>query len=126
MGELKGQGFEGNKEMHPLLSFQYVFIFCTTCMSYCRVALNRQGTNLIMSCVSLSVIVLSFVIGICFFDSLLSVLACYAVGSCLVAIVDLTLDFICMKSCYAKFLITTVVFVLIVGSLGLLLRFLCG
>ena len=109
-----------------MLSFQYVFIFCTTCMSYCRVALNRQGTNLIMSCVSLSVIVLSFVIGICFFDSLLSVLACYAVGSCLVAIADLTLDFICMKSCYAKFLITTVVFVLIVGSLGLLLRFLCG
>lgn len=105
-----------------LLSFQYVFLFASVCMSYCRVALNRQGTNLVMSCITLIVVVLSLIVGVAFSGDLFFVIVCYAVGSCVVAVADLMLNFVCMKSCCVKFAVITVTFFVITAGIGLLLR----
>ena len=105
-----------------IMAYQFALTFCITCTSYCRVSINRQGANLAMSFVSLGLVALSLFVGLSISDSIIIVIGCFAVGSCLVQIIDMAVNFVCMKKYAARYILFSLVYTVIVGGIGVGLR----
>ena len=106
-----------------ILALQYLLAFCAMSVGYCRVSIGRQEANLGMSIASLVVVALSLLTGLSMFDSIIGVIGCFAVGSCLVQLIDMTVNFLCMKECAREYLLFSAAYVLIIGGVGLALRY---
>lgn len=109
--------------LSAILSFQYALSFCQTCVSYCRVALDRQGVNMAMSLCNLAIIGTSLFVGTLIFPNPIQVIACFALGSCLVQVIDMLVNFICLKRYAFSYVIFIIAYLCIVGFIGLGIRF---
>ena len=121
-GFVLGEQWQEAGTISALLSLWYALSFCGTCVSYCRVALDRQGVNLAVSIVSLIIVTASLVSGMFLFDNVIQTLACFAFGACLVQIVDMLINFTCMGQGAVRYLAFIVCYVVVVGGIGTFLR----
>lgn len=121
-GFVLGEQWQEAGTISALLSLWYALSFCGTCVSYCRVALDRQGVNLAVSIVSLVIVTVCLALGLLLFDNVVQTLACFAVGACLVQIVDMLINFTCMGQGSIRYLAFMVGYMVVVGGIGMALR----
>lgn len=87
-----------------ILSLQYIFLFCYNCITYCRVTIGKQKINLYVSIMQIVMIVLSLVIGVTFFGTLVGTITCFAVCNTVFSIANITITFMCLKKYTLQFL----------------------
>ena len=93
------------------LIIQYVLLFCSQTTSYCRVAIGRQRTNLVVTIVRLAVAAVSCSAGYALFHTMQATVFCYSLGQCLYNIYDMAVNFRCMDRRYMwKYLAVAVLF----------------
>lgn len=108
--------------MAGFLIVQYVFMFCSTCTSYCRVSIGKQKMNFIMSILRVAIIGLSIFLGISISGDLYNTIVFFTVGSSIYLIIDMAINFYCMGKYFAKYLTFAIVYVLFIGILWILSR----
>lgn len=96
--------------MAAILALQYVFSFCQNCVVYCRVCINKQNINLLISIIQLIVIIGSLLVGVLVFKSSIGLVTCFAVANLLYSAFNMTVNFYCMKKHTLKFIIFSVVY----------------
>lgn len=110
-----GSGWGGAGRLAAYLVVYYMFAFCANCTSYCRVAIQRQQTNLTVSILRLIVVGTSLFIGIYYFKDLVNVIICFVIGSSVYYIVDMWSNFHCMqKNSFKYFIFAATYFAVIV------------
>lgn len=87
-----------------LLIVQYVFAFCATCTSYCRVAIGRQKANLVVSVLRLVLVAFSIAVGVSFLGGFRNTIVVFTVATSLYYIVDMAINFRCMGGYSVRYL----------------------
>lgn len=105
-----------------ILGIQFVLEFCGICTSYCRVSLGRQKINLTMSIVQVIIVSVSLLIGMNVFADIISTIICLAIGNSLYQIVDMAINFYCLKKYLIKYLIFVSAYCIVAGSIGIVVR----
>lgn len=72
---------------------EYVMLFCSDCVSYCRVSIGKQRSNLIYTIIKLVTIICFSYIGYSTFHSLLGTITMITVGNTLLNIFDMSINF---------------------------------
>lgn len=72
---------------------EYVMLFCSNCLSYCRVSIGKQQSNLIYSVIRLAVIVVFSTSGYALFGNLMGTIAMVTVGNTLMNIFNMAMNF---------------------------------
>ena len=76
-----------------------------------------------MSVCNLAIIGTSLFVGTLIFSNPIQVIACFALGSCLVQMIDMLINFICLKHYAFSYVIFIIAYLCIVGFIGLGIRF---
>lgn len=97
-------------KLASILILQYVLMFCQNCTSYCRVAIGKQRVNLVVSLLRLTAVGLSIIIGKYIFGGLLSTIICFSIGSSIYLIIDMAINFYCMKKYWVKYTMFALVY----------------
>ncbi|MBS4025865.1 MAG: oligosaccharide flippase family protein [Clostridia bacterium] len=92
------------------LIVQYVFMFCANCTSYCRVAIGKQKTNLVVSILRLAIIGTSIFAGIYLFGDLFNTIIFFTIASTLYLIIDMAINFYCMGKYWVRYTVFAVVY----------------
>lgn len=92
------------------LIVQYVFVFCATCTSYCRVAIGKQKVNLVVSILRLAIIGASIFLGTYLFGDLFHTILFFTIGSSLYLIIDMAINFYYLEKYWAKYTIFALVY----------------
>lgn len=108
--------------LSSILILQYVLLFCSQCTSYCRVSLGRQKLNTLYAVVNLVVTIAACAIGYWTTHTLLGTVTVFTIGSCIVYIFDMWLNFRCMRAYAAKYLSFAVIYSLLVLGCWLLVN----
>jgi O-antigen/teichoic acid export membrane protein len=117
-----GDNWEKAGLIASFLILSYVLLFCNLCVSYCRVVLQKQKINTIMSFINLFVVVISIIIGIFVFKDLMSTIISYAIGITLFYITDLAVNFYYMKSKFLEYLFFIITYIIVSCSIALILK----
>ncbi len=100
------------------LIIQYVLLFCSQTTSCCRVAIDKQRTNLAVIIVRLIVTIVSFTLGYGVFGTMTATVFCYSFGQCLYNVYDLSVNFYCMDKKYLwKFVSLSLSYILVMFSM---------
>ncbi|MEG1559369.1 MAG: oligosaccharide flippase family protein [Clostridia bacterium] len=100
-------------KLASILALQYVFTFCNNCITYCRVTINKQKINLLVSLFQAIIIIISLIIGVSIFKTLIGTITCFAIASTVYNIIDIFISFRCLKKYSFKFLIISFIYCLI-------------
>lgn len=111
-----GDKWQEAGQISGILVLSYVFTFCSTCTSYCRVALEKQRSNLFYSVIQLVIIVVALTIGIKVQNTLISAILFYAIANSLVQIIDMCLNFYYMRRNLGRYMLFALVYFFIIGS----------
>lgn len=84
-------------EIASYVGVQYVLMFIAQCISYCRVAIGRQGINLFFSIFDVIVTLVVCFCGIAIDGTFISTIILLTIGKSFVYFVDIVLDFVCMR-----------------------------
>lgn len=106
--------------MAGFLIVQYVFMFCSTCTSYCRVSIGKQKINFIMSILRVVTIGLSIFLGINVYGDLFNTIVFFTVGSSIYLIIDMAINFYCMGKYFVKYIVFAVFYAFIIAFLWIL------
>jgi len=93
------------------LIVQYVFMFCATCTSYLRVVMGKQKVNLVVSILRLVIIGLSIILGIYLFGDLFNTIIFFTIGSSLYLIIDMAINFYCLKKYWVRYIIFALAYI---------------
>ena len=105
-----------------ILGIQFVLVFCANCTSYCRVSLGRQKINLVMSGLQLLIITISLLFGVIVYKGLIPTIICFVVGNTIYQIIDMTMNFHCLKKYVFRYLIFTLCYCTVACGISLALR----
>lgn len=105
-----GKGWEGAGWLAGVLAFPLILKFATSCVSYCRVAIDKQSYNLLFCIANVFITVASISGGYVLFGGFAPVSICYAVGLSLMSIVDLGLSFYLMGTNLRRYLLAVSAF----------------
>jgi O-antigen/teichoic acid export membrane protein len=105
-----GNNWEAAGLIASILAIQYVFKFCEQCITYCLVVLGKQKINFVVSVIKLALIGTSIFIGIIFFNNILSTIVCFAIGSTIVQILMISVDFYYLGIRFSKFFLPLFLF----------------
>jgi len=97
-----------------ILGLQYVLMFCDTCTSYCRVSIGKQKVNFSMSIVKLTITIVSLSVGVVVYKNLIGTITCFAVGASCSYILDMGINFFCMKRYILKYFVFAISYCVIV------------
>lgn len=97
-------------ELAAILALQYLYTFCYSCVTYCRVAIGKQKINLYMSIIQFLVIMTSLYIGVVWFHTLVETITCFAIANALYMIGNLTVNFYCLRKYTFKFILFNVIY----------------
>jgi lipopolysaccharide exporter len=100
-----------------ILAIQYVFRFCSQCTTSCLVVLDKQRVNLVFSIINLLVIGASIGTGIILFENIKDTIFCFAIGSTIVQMLSISIDFYYLGTRVSKFIPPLLLFS--VGAAGL-------
>ncbi len=104
-GFVLGSEWREAGKLAGFLIIQYVLLFCSQTTSYCRVAIDKQRLNLVVTIVRLITAIVSCTLGYSIFGTMTATVFCYSLGQCLYNIYDLAINFYCMdKKYFQKFL----------------------
>ena len=117
-----GNQWSAAGKLASVLVIQYVYDFCSSSISYCRVALNRQKLNLWVVIIRLILAVASLYIGMYIFEDLFAVIVLFSISMTVFFVIDMALNFYALQRYMVKYLIFSVVYAL----LAFLLVFLVG
>lgn len=120
-GFILGSNWSEAGNIAGILGVQYVFLFCTTCTSYCRVVIGKQKVNFVMSIIQLAFIIVPIFVGFYMTHTFIGTLLFFAIGNTLFQILSLSVDFYCLKKNYFKFILFSLVYVFLAVLLGNLL-----
>lgn len=109
-------------QLAGFLIVQYVYMFCTNCTSYCRVAIGKQNVNFVVNIFRLTFIVLSIYLGVHFTGDLFNTMIFFSIGSSLYLILDMAMNFYSLGRYWMKY----TVFALIYFFIVIILWFLAG
>ena len=105
------------REAGALASFliiQYVLLFCSQTVSYCRVTIEKQRINLLISIMQLIVAAVSCSVGYSVFGEMKATVMCFSLGQCIYNICDMAVNFACMNKKYLwKYLMISVPYVVV-------------
>ncbi len=94
---------------------EFVMLFCSDCVSYCRVSIGKQRSNLAFAIIRLAVIVLFSVGGFKLFHNLLGTILMITVGNTLLNIGDMALNFYHLDKKYlSKYCVWAALYVLLI------------
>lgn len=99
-----------------ILVVQYVLQFCATCTSYCRVTIGRQNINLYYSIIQILIISLFIWRGFSSSGSFVGTIIWFSIGMSIVLIVDMGLNFYCLKKNFLRYLKFISIYFLIIGG----------
>lgn len=105
-----------------ILALQYLFSFLYNCITYCRVAINKQRVNLYTSLFQFVVIISSLIVGVGIFKTLLGTVTCFAIANLVYQIINISITFYCLKKNTIKFLIFSIVYCLTIVAVSILLK----
>lgn len=92
-------------QLASILALQYLFSFCYSCVTYCRVAIGQQKINLFTSIVQLIVIVISLLVGGIYFKTLIGTITCFAVANTVLGLANIAVNFYCLKKHLLKYVL---------------------
>lgn len=98
-------------EMAGILVVQYVFLFCTTCTSYCKVAIGKQRANLVVSILRLLIVGLSVYSGIYLYGDLLHAVIFFTIGSSIYHIIDMAINFYLLGKYWTRYVLFSVAYI---------------
>lgn len=107
-----------------IMILYYVFRFCTTSVSYCRVVIGKQTTNFLMSFLNLAVVAGSLAFGILVFQDILYAILCFVISYSFLILIDLTITLKCLGKYWVKFLFFSLIYWIISVALILIVVFL--
>lgn len=119
-----GRQWETAGILASILGLQYVFTFCYDCITYCRIAINKQKINFITSIIQVVVIVGSLIFGVVVFQTLIGTISCFAIAYLFYSVFNITVTFYCLQKYVLKFIIFSFVYCIICLLLTYGLRFL--
>jgi O-antigen/teichoic acid export membrane protein len=93
----------------------FFFYFCYSCITYLRVAIGKQKVNLVTTIIQ----ILSMIIALIFalkIDNTMVVITIFAVVNTLLAIINIEINFVCLKKNAILFVVYSFVFLLICMS----------
>lgn len=105
-----------------LLLVPYILSFCSSCVSYCLVVINKQKINLLLTIVQLSLIGGFTLLGYYLFHDFYRTLQFYAISMILYHIVHLSTVFYNLKGYLRKFLSVVCIYLIVVLSIFLLIN----
>ena len=115
-----GDQWRSAGKLASILVIQYVFDFCSSSISYCRVALNRQKLNLWVVIIRLIITVSSLYIGMYIYEDLFTVIVMFSIGMTVFFVIDMALNFYALQNYMMKYLFFSVIY----ASLAFLVVFL--
>lgn len=105
-----------------MLALQYLFSFLYNCITYCRVAINKQRINLYTSLFQFVVIISSLIVGISIFKTLLGTITCFAIANLVYQIINISITFFCLKKHTIKFILMSIFYCLTSVTIAILLK----
>lgn len=95
-----------------ILALQYVFSFCYNCITYCRVAIQKQRINLFTAFFQFAIIIISLIIGIYYYRSFIITIYCFAFANLIYNIINISITFYCLKKYAVRFFIFSTIYCL--------------
>lgn len=111
-----GEKWRSAGRLAAVLAFPFLFNFCSSCVTYCRVVIGRQRMNLFLTAVHIALVLLALTLGITQCKTMFATVVCYAVAETLYGILDLFSDFYCLKRYAARFLLFALGYLMISGG----------
>lgn len=106
-----GESWRSAGALASFLIVQYVLLFCSQTTSYCRVAIEKQKMNLIVTIIRLLFAVVFCTVGYALFRTMYATVFCYSFGQCMYNMYDIANNFYCMDTKYMKkFLALSVIY----------------
>ena len=121
-GFVLGAKWTSAGQLAAIAALSFLFTFCSECIAYCRVAINRQRLNLVMSAVQLVIVLASLIAGITFFNSITASLLCYAIANTALQIINISVTFACLKKHVFNFIMLSTAFILLILILTYVFR----
>lgn len=109
-------------QIASIMSLHYLFTFCYSCVTYCRVVIQKQKINLYMSVIQLIFTVISLFIGVFIYRSIIGAIICYTIVSTALALINIVINFYCLKKLAVKFLVFSLIYCIITISATLFIR----
>ena len=91
-----------------IIILQYVLLFCTQCISYCRVSLGKQKANLMFGLISLLFTVVASFVGYKVFGSFLGTVIACTFARCVINVFDMALNFYYLKKYLKQYLLFSI------------------
>lgn len=96
---------------------EYVMLFCSDCVSYCRVSIGKQRSNLIYAIIRIVVIIVFSGTGYALFHTLMGTIVMITVGNTLLNVLDMALNFYWLNKKYLfKYSVLASIYVLLISS----------
>jgi len=108
-----GHSWSAVGEIVVILTIPYILMFCTKCISYCLVVINRQKINLYLTLFHLLLIISSLYLGLYFYGDFTHTLMLFSIANSIYYLVNLFVIFFYLKYNLLKFGL----FILIYSSL---------
>lgn len=106
-----------------ILALQFLFIFCYSCITYCRVVIEKQKVNLYTTIFQFVIIIASLIMGIGVFKTLIGTITCFALANLIYNIVNIAITFYCLKKYAIRFLIFSIIYCILSAGFSILLRY---
>ena len=106
-----------------ILAIQYVFKFCEQCITYCLVVLGKQKVNLVVSIINLLILGASLCVGILFFKNIIETIVCFAIGSCIAQILNISVNFYYLGIPISKFIVLLLLFAIGAAALTISIHY---
>ena len=99
-----GEKWRSAGTLAAVLALPFLLNFVSSCVTYCRVVIGRQKMNLMVTAVHIVLVLSALTLGIAHFGTMFAAVACYAVAETLYGVLNLYLNFYCLKRYAGKFL----------------------
>ena len=116
-----GEGWSEVGDIVAILLVPYVFSFCSSCVTYCLVVLDKQKANLFLTIAQLVLIAGLTLTGFYFFHDFTRTLQFYAIALALYNIIHLSVVFYYLGGYLKRFLIIVGIYLFVVVFISIIL-----
>ena len=113
-----GQQWRMAGTIAAIVAAEYVMLFCTDCVSYCRVAIGKQKTNLAYAAIRIVIVGIASFLGYLLFHSVTGTIFCMSIWNSLLYVVDMALNFYYLDKRYmAKYIAYAILYIVLVDTI---------
>lgn len=122
-GFVLGKQWTDSGKIASIMALSYLFTFIYGCITYARVIMNKQKSNLISTILNFIITVCLLIIANLIFGTFISIIYAYAVASIIFNVMNIFITLKILNKNYIKFISFTSVYILIVGTIILIKYF---